>query len=131
MLASAFTRLVGCRVPIQQAPMGSVSSPELAVAVAEAGGVGTITALGMPGDYLVSLLADMSKRTGGVLAANFLTADLDRDALAAAAERVRLIDFFWVDPDPVLVEMAHGGGAVVNWQVGSRRPWLRSTPAPI
>ena len=42
---TSFTRLVGCRVPIQQAPMGTVSSPDLAVAVAEAGGVGTITAL--------------------------------------------------------------------------------------
>ena len=30
-LATEFTRLVGCRVPIQQAPMGSVSTPDLAV----------------------------------------------------------------------------------------------------
>ena len=119
MLDTAFTRLVGCRVPIQQAPMGTVSSPELAVAVAEAGGVGTVTALGMPAEYLAGLLADMSKRTEGVLAANFLTSELDRDALAAAAERVRLIDFFWVDPDPGLVEVAHGAGALASWQVGS------------
>lgn len=119
MLATSFTQLVGCRVPIQQAPMGTVSSPELAVAVAEAGGVGTITALGMPAEYLDSMLADMAKRTGGVLAANFLTAELDRDALAAAAGRVRLIDFFWVDPDSALVEVAHAGGALVAWQVGS------------
>jgi hypothetical protein len=45
---SAYTDLVGCRFPIQQAPMGTVSTPDLAVAVAEAGGVGTITALGIP-----------------------------------------------------------------------------------
>lgn len=118
-LSTAFTQLVGCRAPIQQAPMGSVSSPELAVAVAEAGGVGSITALGMPVDYLDALLADMSSRTRGVLAANFLTAGVDRDAVAAAAARVRLIDFFWVDPDAGLVAVAHGGGALVNWQVGS------------
>lgn len=119
MLDTAFTRLVGCRAPIQQAPMGTVSSPELAVAVAEAGGVGTITALGMPAEYLDGLLADMSGRTQGVLAANFLTSELDRDALAAAAQRVRLIDFFWLDPDPRLVEVAHKAGALVMWQVGS------------
>jgi NAD(P)H-dependent flavin oxidoreductase YrpB (nitropropane dioxygenase family) len=41
-----FTDLAGCRVPIQQAPMGSMSTPALAVAVADAGGVGCITALG-------------------------------------------------------------------------------------
>jgi hypothetical protein len=28
-------------------------------------------------------------------------------------------DFFWGDPDPELVEAAHGGGALVSWQVGS------------
>lgn len=119
MLSTAFTQLVGCSVPIQQAPMGTVSSPELAVAVAEAGGVGTITALGIPAESLDGLLTDMSKRTAGTLAANFLTADLDREALAVAAERVGLIDFFWVDPDPGLVEAAHAGGALVSWQVGS------------
>ena len=119
MLSTTFTDLVGCRVPIQQAPMGTVSSPDLAVAVAEAGGVGTITALGMPAAYLESVLAGMSKRTGGVLAANFLTAELDRDALALAAQRVRIVDFFWVNPDPALVEVGHAGGALVSWQVGS------------
>lgn len=113
MMETAFTRLMGCQVPIQQAPMGAVSSPELAVAVADAGGVGTITALG-PAEHLDGLLADMSKHTGGVLAANFLTADLDRDVLAAAVQRVRLIDFLWVDPDPRLVEVARGAGTLVR-----------------
>lgn len=129
MLETPFTQLVKCHVPIQQAPMGTVSSPELAVAVAESGAVGTITAMGMPAEYLDGLLADMSERTGGVLAANFLTADLDRDALAAAAQRVRLIDFFWVDPDPRLVEVAHGAGALVSWQVGSVEEALAAVDA--
>lgn len=119
MIETRFTQLVGCTVPIQQAPMGSVSSPALAVAVAEAGGVGTITALGIPAEQLDVMLADMSAKTRGVLGANFLTNDLDRDAVAAAARRVRLIDFFWADPDPSLVEVAHAGGALVCWQAGS------------
>jgi nitronate monooxygenase len=118
-METPFTRLVGCSVPIQQAPMGAVSSPELAVAVADAGGVGTITALRMPVDHLDRMLVDMAAKTHGVLAANFLTSELDRDAVAAAASRVRLIDFFWADPDPALVELAHSGGALASWQVGS------------
>jgi nitronate monooxygenase len=116
---SAYADLVGCRFPIQQAPMGTVSSPELAVAVAEAGGVGTITALGVPAVQLDSMLAKMASSTSGTLSVNFLTAGWDRDAVAAAAGRVRLIDFFWVDPDPEAVEIAHSGGALVCWQVGS------------
>jgi nitronate monooxygenase len=118
-LATSFTDLVGCRVPIQQAPMGSVSTPALAVAVADAGGVGTITAMGLTALQLDGMLAEMTARTGGVLAANFLTEHIDRDAVAAAAARVRIVDFFWVDPDPSLVEVAHRSGALACWQVGS------------
>jgi nitronate monooxygenase len=40
MLNTAFTELVGCQVPIQQAGMGGVATPELAAAVADAGGLG-------------------------------------------------------------------------------------------
>jgi nitronate monooxygenase len=99
--------------------MGSVSTPDLAIAVAEAGGVGTITALGLSAERLDSILADMARRTSGVLAVNFLTEQLDRDAVAAAATRVKIVDFFWVDPDPSLVDVVHGKGALACWQVGS------------
>src|SRR5712692_2564418 len=118
-VTTRFTELAGCRVPLQQAPMGSVSTPALAVAVAETGGVGSFTALGLTAAELDKILAGMAARTTGVLAANFLTADIDREAVAAAAARVRIIDFFWADPDPALVEVAHRGGALACWQVGS------------
>jgi len=117
--ATRYTDLTGCRVPVQQAPMGSVSTAALAVAVAEAGGVGSITTLGMTAAQLDQVLAGMTARTAGVLAANFLTADIDPEAVAAAAARVRIVDFFWADPDPRLVEIAHCGGALACWQVGS------------
>lgn len=119
MLRTSLTDLLQCRAPVQQSPMGGVSTPELAVAVAEAGGVGTVTALGLDNDRLRQLLDDMVRRTEGVLAANFLTADIDRAAVAIAAARVRVVDFFWADPDRALVALAHDGGALVNWQVGS------------
>jgi nitronate monooxygenase len=118
-LATRFTELAGCRVPIQQAPMGPVSTPALATAVADAGGVGSITAQWMSAADLDSILAGMADQTAGVLAANFLTADIDPEAVAAAAARVRIVDFFWADPDPELVQLAHRGGALACWQVGS------------
>ena len=99
--------------------MGSVSTPALAVAVADAGGVGSITALGMPVAFLEGLLADIAGRTTGAVAVNFLTEQLDRDALAVAASRARVLDFFWVAPSAELVEIGHAGGALVSWQVGS------------
>jgi nitronate monooxygenase len=118
-LVTGFTELVGCRVPIQQAPMGSVSTAALAVAVADAGGVGTITAMGLTAAQLDGMLAGMAARTQGALAANFLTDQIDREAVATAARRVQIIDFFWIDPNPTLVDIAHENGALVCWQVGS------------
>jgi nitronate monooxygenase len=99
--------------------MGSVSTPALAIAVADAGGVGSITAMGLTAVELDKVLADMTARTTGILAANFLTGQIDREAVAAAAARVQIVDFFWADPDPALVEAAHRGGALACWQVGS------------
>jgi nitronate monooxygenase len=118
-METRFTELVGCSVPVQQAPMGTISSPDLAVAVADAGGVGTVTALGLPPEVLLRRLDEMRRRTSGVLSANVVTGDVDEQVVVAVAERVRLVDFFWFDPAPRLVELAHRSGALVGWQVGS------------
>jgi nitronate monooxygenase len=129
VLSTHFTALVGCEVPIQQAPMGSVSTPDLAVAVADAGGVGTITSLGFPTPVLEEMLAGMAKRTNGALAVNFLTSEIDPESVAAAAAHVRIVDFFWADPDPTLVEVAHAGGALACWQIGSLEEALAAADA--
>ncbi|MEX5718587.1 NAD(P)H-dependent flavin oxidoreductase [Geodermatophilus maliterrae] len=118
-METPFTELVGCSVPIQQAPMGAISPPDLVVAVAEAGGVGTVNALGLPPEVLLRRLDGMRRRTSGVLCANFTSEDVDDQVIGAAAERVRLVDFFWSEPSPRRVELAHRSGALVNWQVGS------------
>jgi len=99
--------------------MGAVSSPELAVAVAEAGALGSVTTLGMSAGQVDKLLSRMTSRTSGSLAANFLTADVDHETVAAAAGRVRVVDFFWSYPDAALVELVHRHGAIASWQVGS------------
>ncbi len=44
---------------------------------------------------------------------------LDREVVEVAAARAPLVDFFWGDPDPSLVDMVHAGGALASWQVGS------------
>jgi nitronate monooxygenase len=75
--------------------------------------------MGLTAVEVDKILAGMGAKTTGVLAANFLTGHVDREAAAAAAARVRIIDFFWADPDPALVELAHRGGALACWQVGS------------
>ena len=41
-MPTAFTNLVGCRVPDQLAAMGAASPPELATAVSQAGALGML-----------------------------------------------------------------------------------------
>ena len=55
--------------------MGPVSTPALAVAVAQAGGVGSITAQWLPAAELDTLLGDMAKQTAGLLAYKQAVAD--------------------------------------------------------
>jgi NAD(P)H-dependent flavin oxidoreductase YrpB (nitropropane dioxygenase family) len=55
----------------------------------------------------------------GVLAVNFITEEVDPAAVTVAGARVRIVDFFWNTPNAKLVDAAHEGGALVNWQVGA------------
>jgi len=123
MLATRFTELLGCSVPIQQAPMGSFAGPRLASAVANAGGHGMVTVTGYPPDALAARLEDALERTPGPIGANFFVALADPSTLhasvAAAAQHAQVVDFFYGDPDRELVDIVHSGGALAQWQVGA------------
>jgi nitronate monooxygenase len=120
VLSTPFTELLGCRLPLQQAPMGGVTTPELVAAVAGAGGVGMVPAQMLPAEVLGGLLDDLAGRTDGVVGATFLLPfGADPAAVEIAAARVRLVDFFYGDPDPALVARVHRGGALASWQAGS------------
>src|SRR5256886_16359957 len=111
--------------------MGDVSSPRLAAAVADAGALGMVGLTNAPLSYVEKSLDEMRKLTSGVFGPNFLVPGLVDDAtgkvdpelagvIEAAASRARVVDFFYGDPDPALVDAVHAGGALVSWQVGSR-----------
>ena len=120
MLTTPFTELIGCRLPIQQAPMGGVTTPELVAAVAGAGAVGMAPAQMLPADVLGGLLDDLAGRTDGVVGVTFLLPfGADPACVEAAAAGARLVDFYYGDPDPALVARVHQGGALASWQAGS------------
>src|SRR5438552_12308744 len=108
--------MFGGRHPLQQAGIGGMTSPALAVAVAEAGALGMLTGtIGKDG-----LAAQLDVLPAGVaIGVNFLIPFLDRSALEEASARRPLVEFFWGAPDRELVEVAHAGGALASWQVGS------------
>lgn len=119
MLPTKFSQLVSCELPIQQAGMGGVASPDLAVAVSDAGGLGTLALHTMPAAMVAETLDAIARRTTAPLAFNVLMPFLDRDAVEAASSRCRLVEFFYGDPDADLVGLVHDGGALAAWQVGS------------
>jgi nitronate monooxygenase len=116
---TAFTELVGCRVPLQQAGMGGTAGPELAIAVAEAGALGMLGLAGVPLGVVTALVEQVASSTSGVFGANFLMPFLDRDAVVTAAEKARMVEFFYGDPDSSLVSLVHEQGSLACWQVGS------------
>jgi nitronate monooxygenase len=115
-IGTPFTQMFSCPVPIQQAGMGGFTSPDLAIAVAQAGGVGMLT--GTIGYEALSSQLDVIP-VEMPLGVNFLVPFLDRHALEDASHRSRLVEFFWGWPETGLVELAHAGGALVGWQIGS------------
>lgn len=120
MLETRFTQLVGCTVPIQLASMGpDVNTPGLATAVAAAGGVGMLSALGLTPTLLGASLETLPEDSPGVFGVNFLMPFLDRECVPVAARRCRLVEFFYGDPDEALIEQVHEHGALASWQVGS------------
>jgi nitronate monooxygenase len=119
-LETRFTQLVGCDVPIQLAGMGSILSPELAAAVSNAGALGQITfSPGIELDDAKQRLDKLVGLTSKPFGVNLLIPMLNKNILALAASKAKVVDFFWGDPDPELVRVVHEAGALASWQVGS------------
>jgi nitronate monooxygenase len=118
--ATPFTRLVGCQAPIQLAVMGGgTGTPELAVAVSQAGGLGMLSStFPMSLEEQLSWVKERTERPVGV---GFFAFDLATrtEELELAARCARVVDVFWGDPDATVVERIHAGGAIAFWQVGS------------
>ena len=137
MITTRFTELVGCTIPIQQAGMGAVSPPELAAAVSEAGGLGML-GMAHPGATPASLsnrldrlcaLTDKPFGVNFIIAPQLKRGQLDLRCVEIAARVARVVEFFYGEPDRALVEMAHGGGALVSWQVGSKSEAIAAAAA--
>jgi len=136
MLKTKFTQLVGCSVPIQQAGMGSLSRPGLAAAVANAGGLGMVSVYGIyggPPENVAKMLNDTREQTSGVFGANFIMRwvdpDLAPETVRTAAQHANVVEFFFTDPDPTLIEIVHGEGALACWQIGSQEEALAAVDA--
>ena len=119
--AGAFCELLGIQLPIVQAPVGSVSTPELAAAVSNVGGLGMIGVGGMPLDAVEARLRATAELTGRPFGANVILAISPPEAVDAVLDAgVKILSLFWGEPAP-FVDRAHQAGAIVLSTVGTAR----------
>jgi NAD(P)H-dependent flavin oxidoreductase YrpB (nitropropane dioxygenase family) len=110
-----FTELVGVEHPIQLAPMSRAVTPELAAAVSNHGGLGMLAMGRSTAEVAHRQIDEVAALTHRPVGAGFIALFLDRGAWEAAAERLRVVEVFWGEPDPGLVLP----GVLVGWQIGT------------
>ena len=124
LLRTKFTDLLGCRLPLQQAAIGSLANPRLASAVANAGGLGMVGITGFQPEKTFEVLQSLKERTSGAFGVNIIMpldeADNIMKSAEAAARIAKVVEFFYGWPDPSLVKTVHSKGALVSWQLGSK-----------
>jgi len=126
-----FCRLAGVDLPIVQAPVGSISTPALAAAVSEAGGLGTLSITWRDPDALRTLLRDTRARTAKPFAVNLvLDWDPAERLTIALEEGAPIVSFFWGDPAP-WVDQVHAAGGIVLHTVASAEEARRAANAGV
>ena len=126
MIHTQLCHLLGIYVPIIQAPVGPAASPELAAAVSNAGGLGSIATASRAADEVARQLDRVQELTVRPYAVNHVVNQLDPDAFALTLEaKPSVISFAIGHPPPDLIDAAHAAGAFVMQQVhtaaGARR----------
>ena len=112
-------RRVGVELPICQAPIGSVASPELAAAVSNAGALGHLACTWRSPDDLATLFRAMHGLTSRAFGANFvLDFPIDERLAVALDHGVRVVSFFWGD-GAAFAPRVRSAGAVAMQVVGS------------
>lgn len=119
MLRTPFTDLVGCQVPIQSAPMGTIVTPDLVREVTAAGAMAMTSMPMAPATVVADLLDTMADVAQGPVGFNVIIPFLDVDVVEAAATRCRYVDFYHGEVDRSLVARVHDAGALAGWQVGA------------
>src|SRR3989442_8627692 len=120
MLRTRLCERLGLEAPIIAAPMGtSITGPEVAAGVSNAGGLGIMSFGANPPPLLRQAIRRVRELTTRPFGVNFLLPFAQAEQVTACIEeRVPVLSFFWGDPSPY-VEQAHAAGLTVLNQVGS------------
>jgi nitronate monooxygenase/enoyl-[acyl-carrier protein] reductase II len=120
-MRTPFCDLVGVDLPIVLAPFGPWEQVELAAAVCEAGGLGSLgTAIRSP-EQLREQWARMRAATGRPFAINHTGRPFDPDVFDAILEQAPAVISFHIGLPAERVAEAHDAGCLWMQQVGDRR----------
>ena len=109
-----FADTFGIALPIVQAPVGGIASPELAAAVSNAGALGSLALTWHePPNVREALRAAMAATAKPVHANFVLDFEIDAQLDAALEAGCRIISFFWGDPARPLRRAKAAGARVI------------------
>lgn len=122
MLHTRICEIFGIEFPIVSAGMGGIAGAELAAAVSEAGGLGTIGLAGFTREGIRNEIAAAQGRTHKSLAGNLLVPFLRPGIIETVADsNLAAVTFFWGDAREHLqaIGRLHTAGSKVIWQCGT------------
>lgn len=123
-LHTSLCDVIDVEYPIVQAPIGSATCPELAAAVANAGGLGTLAVTWRDGAETRSAIRSTRELTGAPIGVNVVlderakSVDAETHLDACLAEGVDVVSFSFGEAAPH-VDRVHDAGAIVTETVGS------------
>jgi NAD(P)H-dependent flavin oxidoreductase YrpB (nitropropane dioxygenase family) len=120
MFTTRITEKFGLKTPIINAGMAFVAGPELAAAVAEAGGLGMLGGAMVPAEGLRMMIRATREMTSGCFGVDLIGDFIDDTHVdVLIEERVPLVVFFWSAPSPAQVARLKSGGVGFWMQIGS------------
>lgn len=122
MLKTQICELFGIEVPIISAGMGGVALAELAAAVSQAGGLGTVGLAAFGREAIHNELSEARRRTAKPLAANLIVPFLRPGIVETVVQApIQVLTFFWGDAREQLdsIRLTQRRGIKVMWQCGT------------
>jgi NAD(P)H-dependent flavin oxidoreductase YrpB (nitropropane dioxygenase family) len=121
LLSTRFTREYSLEHPVALAGMAFVgTAPDLAIAVCQAGGLGSIAAGPLPAEAVRGLIRAVRQATDRPLNVNFITfLCQDEQIQVCIEERTPVVSFHWGHPVRATIDRLRAAGIKVWEQVGS------------
>ncbi len=116
--AKALMELFGLKYPIFEAPHGPATSPELAVAVSNAGAMGALASLGSP-EEARNAVSKVRSATKGYFIVNYILHREPTSLQAALDAGAPIVQFSWGIPTREMISAVRAANAKLGMQVTS------------